>query len=393
VPEFEKSIREFRAPQDLKAAWNAFGRLHSLCSTLLAIHRWSLTHADLFYTLLRRHLKRWFDPESAGRLAAQLTAGFPNKSVELNRALQSVRTEADWQYFMDAFGHRSFSLDIIQPAFAEESEPVRALLAVRADQCARAQTASLRDKAERELRHAAAGRPWRWIQWPLLRTVLAYSRRYMVLREDQRFYWQKALSLQRGLALQAGRCFTEDGRLACPEDIFFAALEEVERAVRGAELPVREIARRKFEFRRLEQQYERDPGLSYPAFLRGNDPLPQDTAGPAGLLHGLPVSPGAARGPARLITSPRGFDRIKSGDILVTRTADPGWTPVYERLAGLVLEVGGQLSHGAVVAREYGLPAVAGVGGAIRLLKDGQEITVDGDRGTVRFDYETASIP
>ena len=169
------------------------------------------------------------------------------------------------------------------------------------------------------------------------------------------------------------------------DDIFFATVEEVEEAVHGRDLPDRDIQRRKVEFRRLVEQCDRDPGLSYPGFLTGNTPVPGQVIEAADLLQGVPVSPGLARGPARLITSPGQFERIRTGDILVTRAADPGWTPVFGRLAGLVLELGGQLSHGAVVAREYGLPAVAGVANAMRQLKDGQEILVDGVAGTVKL--------
>jgi pyruvate,water dikinase len=108
-----------------------------------------------------------------------------------------------------------------------------------------------------------------------------------------------------------------------------------------------------------------------------------DDAGAAELLRGIAVSPSIARGPARIVASPDQFERIRAGDILVTRAADPGWTPVFCRISGLVMESGGQLSHGAVVAREYGLPAVAGIPDAMRRFTDGQEILVDGLAGTV----------
>ncbi len=84
-----------------------------------------------------------------------------------------------------------------------------------------------------------------------------------------------------------------------------------------------------------------------------------------------------------MLTAPSQFECIAPGDILVTRGADPGWTPIFARIAGLVMEVGGQLSHGAVVAREYGLPAVTGVSGATKRLQDGQQVIVDGLSGTV----------
>jgi pyruvate,water dikinase len=95
------------------------------------------------------------------------------------------------------------------------------------------------------------------------------------------------------------------------------------------------------------------------------------------------VSPGLAQGPARLVAGPWEFAKVQVGDVLVAPTADPGWTPLFGRLSGLVLETGGLLSHAAVVAREYGLPAVMGVPDATRQLRDGQIVRVDGAAGVV----------
>ena len=88
-------------------------------------------------------------------------------------------------------------------------------------------------------------------------------------------------------------------------------------------------------------------------------------------------------GRARVILSPQEATTLQAGDILVTRSTDPGWTPVFALISGVVLEIGGQLSHGAIVAREYGLPAVVNVAGATRRIVDGETITVDGGAGTV----------
>ncbi len=383
VPDFEKKMRALPALADLNNAWTTFQKVEAISARLLSIHRWSLTHADLFYSLLRQLLKRWLGMERAGRLAAQLTTGSPNKSLEMNRVLQSLRTEADWQTFMDAYGHRSFSLDIQEPSFAEEPEQIWALAGAGSSPLNRAAQPSVRETALQEVRHALRSQRWGRSKLLLHRAVLIYAQRYMTLREDQRFYWQKALAFQRGLALWVGRQFTSKGWLPHPEDVFFVTVEEIEAAVHGKVPAADEVARRKAEFSKLQQQWERSRGLSYPEFLRGDEPLSREQAGPAGLLQGTPVSPGFVRGPARLILSPGEFDSIAPGDILVTRAADPGWTPVFSRIGGLVLEVGGQLSHGAVVAREYGLPAVVGIPGVMQQLKDGQEILVDGLAGTV----------
>ena len=105
---------------------------------------------------------------------------------------------------------------------------------------------------------------------------------------------------------------------------------------------------------------------------------------PAGALVGLPVSTGIVEGRARVVTDMAEAD-LETGDILVTAFTDPSWTPAFVAIAGLVTEVGGQMTHGAVIAREYGLPAVVGVPGAMRLIRDGQRIRVDGRNGSVEL--------
>jgi len=137
------------------------------------------------------------------------------------------------------------------------------------------------------------------------------------------------------------------------------------------------------ELHKLEDEHRRAPQLTYPRFLQGNRPLPgKDSMGKRS-FRGMPVSPGVGRGSARVVLSPDRFDDILPGDVLVTRGADPGWTPLFGLLSGLILETGGQLSHGAVLAREYGLPAVAAIPDISSHLADGQTVMLDGRTGVV----------
>ena len=99
-------------------------------------------------------------------------------------------------------------------------------------------------------------------------------------------------------------------------------------------------------------------------------------------LRGSPASPGVVSGTARVIRSPTGA-RLEPGEILVAPSTDPGWTPLFLTAGALVMEMGGMMSHGAVVAREYGIPAVVGVAGATEQITTGQRVTVDGSAGTV----------
>jgi pyruvate,water dikinase len=104
-----------------------------------------------------------------------------------------------------------------------------------------------------------------------------------------------------------------------------------------------------------------------------------------GVVRGHAGSPGRAAGPARVIISIADADRLRPGDILVTQATAPPWTPLFAVAAAVVTDAGGVLSHCAVVAREYGLPAVVGTGTATATIRDGQWLEVDGDAGTVRL--------
>lgn len=106
---------------------------------------------------------------------------------------------------------------------------------------------------------------------------------------------------------------------------------------------------------------------------------------PNGALPGLAVSGGVAEGRARVILDIREAGKIEKGDILVTKFTDPSWTPAFISVGGLVTEVGGMATHGAVITREYGLPAVVGVTDATKHIKDGDLIRVDGNLGYVEF--------
>jgi pyruvate,water dikinase len=120
--------------------------------------------------------------------------------------------------------------------------------------------------------------------------------------------------------------------------------------------------------------------MSAPA---GPDEGTSGRAGNALLVTGTPSSPGRVSGPARLVHDVDGFDNVRRGDVLVCRTTDPAWTPLFSVVAAVVTETGGQLSHAAIVARELGIPAVVGAVGALTMVPSGRRVVVDGALGTV----------
>jgi pyruvate,water dikinase len=368
---------------DPGAAWEIIEEAQDLGARLLAIHRWSLIWAEIFYSLLRRLSAAWMWEGRANEMSARLVSGLPNKSLELNKALEGLAHESDWSSFMDNYGHRSYSLDIYHPSFMENSDRLRQLADRAAGDIDLQGRSAQRKNAETAARRALRSRPWGRLKLHFFNLALSGAQRYMPLREDQRFYWQKILALERRLSLWIGKYMTGKGLLGRPEDIFFITMDELRQAVAGGGIPAREISGRRKDFGRLQQSFQTAPELSYPSFLHGNQPVESEHPYGTDVLRGQPVSPGLAQGPARLVAVPDQFSEILPGDILVTHGADPGWTVLFGRIAGLVMEAGGQLSHAAVVAREYGLPAVAGVAGAMRQIQNGEEILVDGLSGTV----------
>jgi len=165
------------------------------------------------------------------------------------------------------------------------------------------------------------------------------------------------------------------------EDIFYLSFQELHDVVRTNHVDDQLIDRRKDAFRSYQ-------ALTPPRVLTSDG---EGVAGayrrddlPAGALVGLPVSAGTVEGRARVILDMAQAD-LEPGDILVTATTDPSWTPLFVAVAGLVTEVGGLMTHGAVIAREYGLPAVVGVADATRLIPDGQRIRVHGTNGYVEM--------
>jgi pyruvate,water dikinase len=165
------------------------------------------------------------------------------------------------------------------------------------------------------------------------------------------------------------------------EDIFYLTFEELREVVRSSQLDSQIISQRKDEYKIYEK-------LSPPRVITSDGEIVTGKYKrenlPAGAIVGLPVSSGVIEGRARVILNMEDAD-LEAGDILVTSFTDPSWTPLFVSIKALVTEVGGLMTHGAVIAREYGLPAVVGVENATKLIKDGQRIRVNGTDGYVEI--------
>ena len=207
-----------------------------------------------------------------------------------------------------------------------------------------------------------------------LRTFAGYREypKYGMVRRY--FVYKQAL-------MREAKRLVRDGVLQDREDIFYLRFEEIEDVVRTQRVDEQLIRERKEAFAWYEK-------LTPPRVLTSDGEMLNGSyrrdAIPAGALPGLPVSSGVVEGRARVILDIADAD-VEPGDILVTAYTDPSWTPLFVAIKGLVTEVGGLMTHGAVIAREYGLPAVVGVQHATRLIRDGQRIRVHGTDGYVEI--------
>jgi pyruvate,water dikinase len=185
---------------------------------------------------------------------------------------------------------------------------------------------------------------------------------------------------KRALLEEAGR-LAQAGVLRQPDDIFYLTLHEFHDVARTNHCDDRLVSDRKEAFRSYRALVPPRVLTSDGEVITGS--YQRDDV-PGGALVGLPVSAGTIEGRARVILDIARAD-LEPGDILVTTYTDPSWSPLFVTITALVTEVGGLMTHGAVIAREYGLPAVVGVENATRLVEDGQRIRVNGTDGYVEI--------
>ena len=208
--------------------------------------------------------------------------------------------------------------------------------------------------------------------------------RLMAMREELRSEWMRDWELVRRDLLELGRRLAERGRLEGTEEVFHLTIEELERALREPAFDARAaVARERARvaaWRRIEVPNRFTSEEAASLGRRGVTSATCDT-----VLRGTAVSPGAVEGRACVLRSPDDEAKLALGGILVTYATDPGWTPLFARAAGVVVELGGVVSHSATVAREYGLPCVSNVDGAVAKLRDGDLLRVDGMHGTVEI--------
>ncbi|WP_433501880.1 PEP/pyruvate-binding domain-containing protein [Pseudonocardia halophobica] len=327
----------------------------------------------------------------AGRIAAdppsRALVGGP---VEATRAALEAGTAPavltdGLREFLGRYGHRGVAeIDLGVPRWREDPSYLLGVLAgyLRADQGRTPDRVFAAAAAEAEQTAAALAAGVGGMRGRVVRLLLDRARALAGLRELPKFTLVTVLDAARADLLAVGEALAAEGRIAAAGDVVHLTMDDCRAGLAGADLRALVATRRAVHDRERRRRHVPRILLS-----DGTEPeaLPDPAAPPAvpGELRGTPASAGVAEGPARVVLDPADA-RLEPGEILVCPSTDPGWTPLFLTAAGLVMEMGGANSHGAVVAREYGIPAVVGVPGAVARIRTGERVVVDGTAGRVR---------
>jgi pyruvate,water dikinase len=304
--------------------------------------------------------------------------------------------------FLQRYGRRADKWTILAPSWTEDPTPVVERLQdfVRqpdSDSPSESthRAAAGRDAAVAEAREKLAAYPAPVVGQ--FEAMLEAAQIATVITEDHNF-WIDNLAIHhlRAVLLESGRRLAEDGALETGDDVFMLEPDELASALAEPGADLRGVAAERADELERQRGLDAPPVIgTMPAAMPADDafgrftmkffgvpPVPSENDGE---LLGAPGSAGKVRGTARIIRSIAEAGRLQPGDILVAETTAPPWTPLFATVAAVVTDTGGVLSHCAVVAREYAIPAVVGTGAASKVIADGQTIEVDGDAGIVRI--------
>ena len=377
----------FETLRQLTKNWldDADGSLHNrLCtgltvleSALPALELWDLSRTVLASEALRQA----FEPPIGAEIELRLAA---LSDKDAGRFCEQLET------FMTRHGHRSvMEAEIAAKSWEEDRPTVLAMVRnyLYAGESAEPRQAQERQRIERERATAESLARLSWWKKPLFRYWLKQAQNGLISREHTKELFVRAIDRGRRVSRHIAQRLAGRGLLDSLWDLYYLTWDETRALLRGE--MARDDARALIAKRREEE--DRNKRIVLPETFKGRPKplsLQQQRLPESQILRGIAVSPGRVTGRARVILDPRLDATIEPGEILVAPVTDAGWTPLFVAAAAVVVDVGGTLSHGSTVAREYGLPAVVNVKHGTRMIRTGQTITVDGTAGTVILDGE-----
>ena len=332
---------------------------------------------------LEAALQKCLDETAAKVLASRLISGLSgNLTVETNEKLSQIATgELTLTDFLKDYGHRAVNeFELAQPRWREDTTYLEQLVASFRQENTETDTQVVqrveqREAAEEELSAILEEKTGLRKQ---IESELDFTRRYMPFRETAKFYLMLGYEQIRRALLELDCRYQLDG------GIFYLMPDELKQLIDGETFD--EVIATRKKRRELMLQIEVPDVIFSDALEDIGAPISVDAAE---IYIGVGVSAGVATGNARVFLRPTDVNPSDRNYILVCPSTDPAWTPLFLHAAGLVMERGGILSHGAVVAREYGVPAVANIPNATQHIADGQTLQVDGNQGTVSIFTDT----
>ncbi len=289
-----------------------------------------------------------------------------------------------WQAFLEIYGARGPSeIDASRPRWREDpTSLLQMIIGITAQETTGAHRVHY--NALTHASEAAAAEIPKYVNWlkrPLVKRLIKVARHLGPLREHHKFLMVQVLFEVKSVLLDIGQALEKTGVLKRAEDIWFLNILEIRQALKKNQPVAAIVATRRAEF---ALNAKRTP----PRVVTSEGEIPRPNlevdGAPDGALIGSPVSAGVYEGIANVVTDPA-TETLTPGEILVAPFTDPGWTPLFVNAGALVTEVGGLMTHGSVVAREYGIPAVVGVPEAIKTIKSGDRLRVNGEAGYVEI--------
>ncbi|GAB4315619.1 MAG: PEP/pyruvate-binding domain-containing protein [Methanobacteriaceae archaeon] len=382
-----------------------------------------VSHSIATNLMIKNWLLEWLDDQD-GSLYAGLISGLDdNKTVEMNirfselakilrkdpqlmdkinsiKDLSNLNNEEleelisanpnfkkGFDQFISDYGHRSNTREILYPRWSDDKSYILKVIKLLSTSDSDLHQKELesrenRLKTEKKVINQIHKLRFGFFKAKIFSIVLKLAQTYLTFRENQRFYLDHLLYRQRLIIRNMGQRLHERGIINEVDDVFFLYEAELMKLFKNQSEEMKEklldkISSRKREFYRYKSSLP-------PKFIRNGIEF-DDTVMEydKNSVYGAAASPGIFQGKARVVESVDELSQLKDNEILITSNTDPAWTAVFSKIGGLITETGGILSHGAVISREYRIPAVTAVKGATEIFKTGEELVVDGNEGVV----------
>lgn len=313
----------------------------------------------------------------------------PWEPLRFRKALDGTKFLRAFDSYLEDYGHRAVGeSDVMSPRLADNPASILTILRTQLlSGCLSQKSILLRQDHARTaaLTEMKQRIGWRYHRWIVFMWCYRRLCRFFALREANRHHLMYYSTAIRTLLIRLGELLVEQGLLHKADDIFFLTINDRTDLLAGSTRNWKAVIKA----RRAEREHNAAvevPDTIHDWETASEQTLASERSDLNGILSGTPISVGTVTGSVRMIRSVADWHKLMPGEILVVSVIDPGLAPLFGLAGGLIAELGGTLSHGAIIAREYGLPTIANVEGAMARLVDGQRITVDAGSGTIRIE-------